>query len=36
VANSNVQGITPSLLTDPSDRFEQVPNWYLNTARVLK
>jgi peptide/nickel transport system substrate-binding protein len=36
VTNKNVQGISPDLLSDPSDRFREVPVWYLNTARVLK
>jgi peptide/nickel transport system substrate-binding protein len=36
VTNNNVQGISPDLLTDPSDRFREIANWYLNTARVLK
>ncbi|HVN26460.1 MAG TPA: ABC transporter substrate-binding protein [Candidatus Paceibacterota bacterium] len=37
VTNRNVQGIAPSsTLFDPSDRFEEVPQWYLNTARILK
>lgn len=37
VTNKNVQGIsTSTLLSDPSDRFSEVPAWYLNTARVLK
>jgi peptide/nickel transport system substrate-binding protein len=36
VTNKNVQGISPTLLIDPSDRFREIENWYLNTARVLK
>jgi peptide/nickel transport system substrate-binding protein len=36
VTNKSTQGITTDLLTDPSDRFREVTNWYLNTARVLK
>jgi peptide/nickel transport system substrate-binding protein len=36
VTNKSVQGISPSLLIDPSDRFRQIEGWYLNTARVLK
>lgn len=37
VTNTNVQGIsTSTLLTDPSDRFREIENWYLDTARVLK
>ncbi len=36
VANKNVQGITTDLLPNPSDRFREVPQWYLETARVLK
>jgi len=37
VTNKNVQGIEASkLLSDASDRFREVPSWYLNTARVLK
>jgi peptide/nickel transport system substrate-binding protein len=35
-ASKNVQGISTSLLNDPSDRFEDVGSWYLITARVLK
>jgi len=36
VANKNVQDITTGLLADPSDRFLEVPDWYIETARVLK
>lgn len=36
IADKNIQGITPDLLPDPSDRFREVPQWYLETARVLK
>lgn len=36
VTNKNVQGIKPGLLPDPSDRFREIPTWYLNTARVLR
>jgi peptide/nickel transport system substrate-binding protein len=36
VANKTIQGITTDLLPDPSDRFREVPQWYLETARVLK
>jgi len=36
ITNKNVQGITPDFLTDSSDRFREIPQWYLNTARVLK
>ncbi len=37
VTDKNVQGIsTSTILIDPSDRFLDVPNWYLDTARVLK
>jgi len=36
VTDKNVRGITPDFLTDTSDRFREIPQWYLNTARVLK
>ena len=36
VATKNVQGISTDTLSDPSDRFREVPDWYLETARVLK
>jgi peptide/nickel transport system substrate-binding protein len=32
----NIQGITTSTLSDPSDLFREVPNWYLKTTRALK
>ncbi|MDE2018797.1 MAG: peptide ABC transporter substrate-binding protein [Patescibacteria group bacterium] len=34
--NKTIQGIAPAILSDPSDRFREVPSWYLETARVLK
>ena len=36
VTNKYTQGISTSLLIDPSDRFREIGNWYLDTARVLK
>jgi peptide/nickel transport system substrate-binding protein len=36
VSDKSIQGISPSLLVDPSDLSRAIPNWYLNTARVLK
>jgi peptide/nickel transport system substrate-binding protein len=36
VTNKNVQGVTASVLPDPSDRFLDIGTWYINTARVLK
>ncbi len=36
VTDKDVRGITPSFLSDPSDRFRAIDAWYLNTARVLK
>jgi peptide/nickel transport system substrate-binding protein len=36
VMNKDVQGVSTTLLNDPSDRFEGIGSWYLNTARVLK
>jgi peptide/nickel transport system substrate-binding protein len=36
VTDKSVQGVTPQLLIDPSDRFRDISAWYLNTARVLK
>jgi len=36
VANKSIQGINPDVLSDPSDRFSEVPQWYLETARVLR
>lgn len=35
-ANKNVQGVAKGTLVDPSDLFREVPQWYLETARVLK
>jgi peptide/nickel transport system substrate-binding protein len=35
-AGKNVQGIATSTLSDPSDLFRDVPNWYLETTRALK
>jgi peptide/nickel transport system substrate-binding protein len=35
-AGKNIQGIATSTLSDPSDLFREVPDWYLETARVLK
>lgn len=34
--SKNIQGIATGTLSDPSDLFRNVPNWYLETARVLK
>jgi peptide/nickel transport system substrate-binding protein len=37
VTAKNLHGLaTDTPLSDPSDRFRQVPQWYLNTTRVLK
>ena len=36
VAGKNIKGIVASSLSNPSDRFREVPDWYLETARVLK
>jgi peptide/nickel transport system substrate-binding protein len=37
VANANVQGVaTGNILIDPSDRFRDISDWYVDTARVLK
>ena len=37
VTAHNVRGIdTSAPLVDPADRFNQIPQWYLNTTRVLK
>jgi peptide/nickel transport system substrate-binding protein len=36
VDSNSVRGITLGFLPDPSDRLREVPQWYLNTARVLK
>lgn len=35
-ASKDVQGVSTDTLVDPSDRFREVPKWYLETARVLK
>jgi ABC-type transport system substrate-binding protein len=35
-ASKNIQGIATGMLSDPSDLFRGVPNWYLETTRVLK
>jgi len=36
IANKNIQGISTPILSDTTDRFRDVPNWYLNTAIILK
>ncbi len=36
VASENVYGITTGTLSDPSDRFREALNWYLETTRALK
>jgi peptide/nickel transport system substrate-binding protein len=37
VTNGDTRNITTSnVLSDPSDRFREVPQWYLSTTRVLK
>ena len=36
ISNKNLHGITPAILPDPSDRFRQATQWYLETTRVLK
>jgi peptide/nickel transport system substrate-binding protein len=37
VTGKTIHGLTTDTpLSDPSDRFDQVPQWYLNTTRVLK
>jgi len=36
VTDKSVHGITTSTLPDPTDRFNDVGDWYLNTTRVLK
>jgi peptide/nickel transport system substrate-binding protein len=36
IASKNLHGITGGILPDPSDRFREVKNWYLETTRVLK
>jgi peptide/nickel transport system substrate-binding protein len=35
-ANNDLQGVSTTLLNDPSDQFSDIGSWYLNTARVLK
>jgi len=35
-ASKDVQGIATDTLADPSNRFREIPTWYLETARVLK
>ncbi len=35
-ASKNVQGVATNTLSDPSDLFRDVPNWYLETTRTLK
>lgn len=35
-ANKNIQGIQPNLLPDPSNRFRDMTQWYLNAGRILK
>ena len=35
-ASKNIQGVSTDTLADPSDRFREIPAWYLETARVLK
>jgi peptide/nickel transport system substrate-binding protein len=36
VTSGDVRGIVGGVLSDASDRFRQIPQWYLNTTRVLK
>ena len=36
ITDKSIRGITTSLLSDPSDRFRNAGNWYLNTTIVLK
>jgi len=36
VAGKDLQGIATGTLSDPSDRFRELPDWYLETTRALK
>jgi ABC-type transport system substrate-binding protein len=36
VASKNVQGVTEGFLQNPADRLEQLPQWYVTTARRFK
>jgi peptide/nickel transport system substrate-binding protein len=36
ISSKNLQGVSPSLLADPSDLSRAMTEWYLNTTRVLK
>ena len=35
-AGKNIQGIATSTLSDPSELFREIPDWYLETTRALK
>ena len=36
IANKNIQGISTPTISDTANRFRDIPNWYLNTAIILK
>ena len=36
ITNKTIHGIATDVLSDPSDRFKNAGNWYLNMTRVLK
>lgn len=36
VANKNLEGVLGGSIAEPSDRFQNVANWYLKTTRVFK
>jgi ABC-type transport system substrate-binding protein len=36
ITSKGLHGVTSDILPDPSDRFREVKDWYLKTARVLK
>lgn len=36
VTDNSVRGVETNFLIDPSDRFLEVPSWYLDTTRVAK
>ncbi len=36
LASNKIKGIEPSFIADPSQRFTQVENWYINTKRKLE
>jgi len=34
--DNKIKGLNVKIITDPSKRFEEIENWYINTKRALK